>query len=246
MFVVQVGAHGHDDTSYKNTADVVPSMITQGSAAILVEPQRYFADRLRAKYSKCSNVTVFNEAVCAQNQTQATLFSVDVNNRPNFGSAHADGRCANKTIHPKTKSGFVTELATLSARQLQRQAYLLAYTPKQCNTCSMALNSSLPPDCMRDLIKKNTRASTVPCLSWAAVLPPGRSVDLLMIDVEGSEANVIDTFPFASNPVARVRFEAKHLTRASKKRVEDVLTRVGFRRTQRGGGDETWTRGART
>lgn len=240
MLIVQLGAHGHESTSYENTADRVPAMIEAGASAILVEPQTFFFDKLRTKYANNPDVTVLNQAVCAADRTFTELYSVDINSADNFGSLHADGRCANITTNPNSTSMWVTEIATLSRAQLMKQAYLFQNSPSQCRACSRVLGLEKPPNCMRDLVEANLRRTRVECVRWPSVLPPGRRVDLLMIDVEGHEAHAIKSFPFATNPVGKVRFEAKHIRDGDAlKRINRTLTDAGLSPLSQGD-DETW------
>ena len=240
MFIVQLGAHGHEDTSYANHADQVPAMIEAGASAILFEPQIFFYDKLRTKYEHNPDVHVLNPAVCGADTTFTVLYSVDINNADNFGSLHADGRCANTTLNPNSTSMWVTEIAALSRAQLMNQAYLFGYSPGQCRACSRVLGLEKPPNCMEDLIGANLRTTRVECVRWPSVLPPGRRVDLLMIDIEGHEAQAIKSFPFATNPVGKVRFEAKHIRDGGAlKVVNRTLTDAALSPLSQGD-DETW------
>lgn len=241
MFVVQLGAHGHADTSYVNAVDPVPRMVASGASALLVEPQPHFAHILRHKYADNPAVRILNQAICSGNITSANLYSVQTDNAESFGTLRADGRCANKTINPGSSSDWVTEIASLSRQQVLKQAYLFSNSPRQCRACAKSLGHSLPSDCMRDLIQNNLRTTLVPCLKWNSALLPGRAVSLLMVDVEGHEESVINSFPFATNPVSSVKFEAKHLNKRAINRISDKLIREGFV-LKYTGEDQMWTR----
>ncbi len=240
MFIVQLGAHGHEDTSYTNSVDRVPAMIQAGASAILLEPQLFFFDKLRRKYEHNPDVHVLNQAACGDGKTFTNLYSIDINNAENFGSLHADGRCANITTNPNSTSMWVTEIASLSRAQIMTNHYLFSNTPSQCRACSRVLGLEKPPNCMRDLVGANLRMTRVECVRWPSLLPPGRRVDLLMIDVEGHEAHAINSFPFATNPVGKVRFEAKHIRNSGAlESINRTLTNAGLSRLSKGD-DETW------
>ena len=244
MFVVQVGAHGHRDTSYHNTADQVPKMIAKGATALLIEPQTYFADLLRRTYADNPGVRVVNQAVCSKEKRKARFYSVRLDNPSTYGSLHADGRCANKTINAGSTSGWITEIASLSKNQVMKQAYLFSYSPKQCRACSSALEHALPDNCMKNIVRDNLQESIVSCVQWNTLLPPGKRVDFLMIDVEGHERSVISSFPFRENPVRGVKFETKHLSTLALNDTRSVLAHQGFV-MKKPGVDETWQAGVK-
>jgi len=116
---------------------------------------------------------------------------VDLLNRSNFGSSHADGRCVNASINPASSSGWVTEIASLHKAHLLNQAYALTKTPSQCKGCAEALGHALPPTCMRDVVAMNVLTTEVRCLclerSLESRLTQRRhtAVSLLVIDTEG-------------------------------------------------------------
>lgn len=150
--------------------------------------------------------------------------------------------CANKTINNvKSESDWITEIASLSKKQIMNQAYLFSYRPKLCRACSVALKRALPANCMKNIVSDNLQMSTVPCVRWKSLLPPGKRIDFLMIDVEGHEHRVISSFPFRENPVGRVQFEAKHLSPLALNHTRSVLAHQGFV-MKTTGDDETWKR----
>ena len=97
-------------------------MIAKGASALLIEPQSHYSRLLTAKYANNKAVRVLNEAVCGRMVRNATLYSVNLNNEPSFGSLYADGRCANKSVSPDTRSDWITEIASLSKQQVLNQA----------------------------------------------------------------------------------------------------------------------------
>ena len=71
-------------------------------------------------------------------------------------------------------------------------------------------------------------------------LQPTRPIDLLLIDVEGFDLKVLQTFPFASTRVWRVQYEGFNLAAPARAEARKLLRGHGFLPLDVAGADETW------
>ena len=73
----------------------------------------------------------------------------------------------------------------------------------------------MPSDCMRNVIARNIKATSVRCFctttELGARLRDGNRLSLLMIDAEGYDDAVLMQFPFEAIRPARILFEAHHM-----------------------------------
>jgi FkbM family methyltransferase len=77
----------------------------------------------------------------------------------------------------------------------------------------------------------------VPCTTVNALIQkhfPDNAVDLLAIDAEGHESVILHSIDFAQSRIGAILFEAHHLE-AERQRIDDLLTRNGYRVHQAGG-----------
>ena len=172
-FVVQVGGGGHHfaDNS-ADDHDPVPGLIALGWRALLLEPLPLAFDGLRARYSSSRRVSILNAAVCDSCDEQARLmWAVSLSNATgNWGSAEADGRCAQQ---PGVRIGSVS---SLSKEYMLRQHTLVGRRPKRCSSCSKMVGRRLKPTCMREIIRRNLVSERVPCACLKRELAAEREV----------------------------------------------------------------------
>jgi FkbM family methyltransferase len=74
-------------------------------------------------------------------------------------------------------------------------------------------------------------AEEVPCLSiagLAALLPAGRSIDILVTDTEGFDAEILRMIDFSSIRPSAIRFENKHMSTADRVSLSRLLDRQGY------------------
>jgi len=152
----------------------------------------------------------------------------------------------NASINPASSSGWVTEIASLHKAHLLNQAYALTKTPSQCKGCAEALGHALPPTCMRDVVAMNVLTTEVRCLclerSLESRLTQRRhtAVSLLVIDTEGYDLKVLQSYPFGTVPTWRVQFETKHLSREDRVATHQLLSQHGYLPLAQNHDDETW------
>ena len=250
LAVVQIGANDHskkyikgdDQDGFGAGGDPVPLLIAAGWRALLFEPIPYLFARLSERYrDQAPRVQCISSAVgiCAGGPLR--LWGIDFTNATgNWGTQRADARCLYEM--PSSYS-WVGELAT-AARARIPSVYGRVFKPVKvggpleqpaaCARCAARLHTSLPPDCLRWVINANVRPTDTPCAGRGKLrhLLPNRSISaaaLLVIDVEGFDADVLEVFPFESVQVWRVIFEASLLTVNDYTRANKRLRSQGFR-----------------
>ena len=68
----------------------------------------------------------------------------------------------------------------------------------------------------------------MPCACLKRELRQLRSVDLLIVDAEGLDADIIEGYPFDLRPPTRIIFEAMHLTRERRRELGRFLTQLRY------------------
>ena len=250
LAVVQIGANDHSKTYMKGKdhdgfgagGDPVPLLIAAGWRALLFEPIPYLFARLSERYrNQVPRVQCVPSAVgiCAGGPLR--LWGIDFTNvTGNWGTQRADARCFQDM--PSSFS-WVRELATGSRERLPFR-YGRAFRPVDaggpkeqpaaCARCAARLHTSLPPDCLRLAIDENVQPTDTPCAGRGKLrrLLPNRNMSaaaLLVIDVEGFDADALEVFPFESVQIWRVVFEATLLSAKDYARANRRLRSQGFR-----------------
>jgi hypothetical protein len=194
--LVQVGANDHAKIGF-NHQDKGMLAVAAGWEALLYEPLPSTFHRLQANYKTNSLVRPINAAICGKTSPRRVcvhgatlpLYFVDITIRTgNYGSSHADARCAHFQYGAAEK---LSELSSFSRAHLARHQQFWAHTPKACKRCAALLGSELPKDCMNELLTSNMRQQDVRCACFRDDLKGltrsgGRQVDLLLIDVSGA------------------------------------------------------------
>lgn len=215
-YVLQVGANEHTKPKGVDFVDPVPLAIDLGWRAGLVEPVPYLVSKLRTHYQNAvqNRVQIVQGAVCRSCQQQdAKIWSVELDSNPaTLGSNHSDPRCAQVR-----GAEFVTQIASLSRKQVLASDRNLAWGRHRCNLCSQLVGRPLPADCLRGLVRDHLVAHRVSCLCLESMVPrllteaSRHAISLLMIDTEGHDLNVLQQYPFARVPTERVIYETLHL-----------------------------------
>lgn len=219
--LLQVGANIHEKTSYTQD-DPAPLAVELGWSCTLLEPMPEVFEMLEKHYTPPPpNVKLINAAVCDEcSDVPLTMYSIDLTNATgNWGSNTSDTRCfaansGSESCMPFCNNGshWTSEIASLTREHLVRHNRLFAYGPNQCRRCSQRLGRPMPSDCMREIITKNIKETSVHCFCIATDLAShADNLSLLMIDAEGHDDAVLEQFPFDHMKPARVIFEAFHL-----------------------------------
>ena len=217
-FLLQVGANDHTSlrpNGYDGRHDPGPACVARGWRAVLLEPIASTFDVLQQHYSSLPNsrVKLKQAAICSSCEMQCTdMFRLDLSNRTgNWGSKHADGRCAVIT----NESGWISEISSLSRKHLLDHAGLYNWMPRECKQCARVLEKTLSPNCMKRLVQDNLVVEKVHCACLSNIASTQRTVTLLFIDAEGHDVDVLFKYPFGLVPTARVAFEAIHLSNSA-------------------------------
>lgn len=213
--VLQVGANDHsfaDDT-------VVRLAMAAGWDAVLLEPTPAQYGRLAARYAGEPRVHLVREAVCPGTRSSCPakrlpIWTVDTTNATgNWGSAHADVRCLS-SMYGMADHEQVSGYASLSRQHVLEHEYLYQFNGAGCARCAARLGRSLPPDCMKDVLRANLVQRTVACACLARLLRDaaerGKRVRMLVVDAEGFDATVLAEYPLETHPPARIILETTH------------------------------------
>jgi len=220
----QIGANIHEATTYAQD-DPAPLAVERGWAATLLEPMPDVFAKLERRYTpRPPRVELVNAAVCdACGGAPLRMYSVDLTNATgNWGTNDSDARClaanaGTEACIPRCEgaSHWTSEIASLDRTHVEKHNRLFAYGPNQCRRCAARLGRPMPSDCMRNVVTKNIKATSVRCFCTTtelqAFLRRGNHLSLLMIDAEGFDDAVLLQFPFEAVRPARVLFEANHL-----------------------------------
>lgn len=222
--LVQIGANIHEATTY-DQADPAPLAVARGWAATLLEPMPDIFATLERRYTpRPPRVALINAAVCdACGSAPLQMHSIDLTNATgNWGSNDSDARCLAANAGPEKcrprcegASHWTSEIASLDRAHVERHNRLFAYGANQCKRCAERLERPMPSNCMRNVIAKNLKATSVRCFCTTTELKPllrfGTRLSLLMIDAEGYDDAVLHQFPFEAIRPARILFEANHM-----------------------------------
>mmetsp|Transcript_8826 Transcript_8826/g.19661 ORF Transcript_8826/g.19661 Transcript_8826/m.19661 type:complete len:290 (-) Transcript_8826:205-1074(-) len=224
--LLQVGANVHADTSYEN-ADPGPLCARLGWASVLLEPIPHLFEQLRQRYADSPHIMPRRAAVCDScAQREARMWLVDLTNASGrWGSNDSDPRC----LGPK--AAWLTEVASLSRKHVERHAstfYGAEYTRGMCAECAVQQGRPLPADCLRNVVLQNLREVSVPCFCLRDEVPQLGSVALLLLDAEGRDYSILQQYPFAAVPTARVIFEAAHMSSTQFHAAGALLRAHGF------------------
>ena len=236
----QIGANIHEATTY-DQADPAPLAIARGWAATLLEPMPDIFAKLEQRYTpRPPSVDLVNAAVCdACGSAPLQMYSVDLTNATgNWGSNDSDTRCLAANAGPETciphckgASHWTSEIASLDRTHLERHNRFFAYGPNQCRRCAQRLKQPMANDCMRNVIVKNIKSTSVRCFCTTTelvkLLRRGH-LSLLMVDAEGFDDAVILQFPFETVRPARILFEANHLASRRFYRLARYLRQWGY------------------
>ena len=235
--IVQIGAndhaaahgalsHVHDDPG--------PLAVKLGwSKAILVEPIASTFSVLQQRYRNVTDgrVSLLRAAVCGPSCSMRSraMWHVDLDNATGtYGSNVSDGRCAKLA----GEAPWLREISSLSKGHILKHSSGFRSSADACEKCSHALGRRLPTNCMQRLLAENLVSTEVECLCLPELLLrgpwPGFAVTLLLVDAEGADADVLEQYPFAELPPARVQFEPMHLTNAAWDRSVSLLRRLGY------------------
>ena len=246
--LVQIGANDGGGGSSKDPAIAA---ISSGWSALLFEPQPHVFATLAARYRGHAKVRTVNAAVCVggvpstresdstaggrhhtcQRRTSA-FWHIDLTNATgSWGSNTSDPRCLQGYMGATLRRPWVSEIASFSLGNLLRHNKFFNRTNmhNQCSKCARILGRPLPSNCMQHFLTANVRRIDVPCACLRRELQQLRRVDLLLVDVEGLDADVIEAYPFAMQPPARIIFEAMHLTRERRMELRRFLGRQRYR-----------------
>ena len=236
----QIGANIHEATTY-DQADPAPLAVARGWAATLLEPMPDIFAKLEQRYTpRPPSVDLVNAAVCdACGEAPLQMYSVDLTNATgNWGSNDSDTRCLAANAGPETciprckgANHWTSEIASLDRTHLERHNRFFAYGPNQCRRCAQRLEQPMPNDCMRNVIVKNIKSTSVRCFCTTTelvkLLRRGH-LSLLMVDAEGFDDAVILQFPFKTVRPARILFEANHLASRRFYRLARYLREWGY------------------
>ena len=236
----QIGANIHEATTY-DQADPAPLAVARGWAATLLEPMPDIFAKLEQRYTpRPPSVDLVNAAVCdACGEAPLQMYSIDLTNATgNWGSNDSDTRCLAANAGPETciprckgASHWTSEIASLDRTHLERHNRFFAYGPNQCRRCAQRLEQPMPNDCMRNVIVKNIKSTSVRCFCTTTelvkLLRRGH-LSLLMVDAEGFDDAVILQFPFETVRPARILFEANHLAPRRFYRLARYLREWGY------------------
>lgn len=220
----QIGANIHEATTYAQE-DPAPLAVARGWAATLLEPMPDVFAKLERRYTpRPPRVELVNAAVCdACGNAPLNMYAVDTSNATgNWGSNDSDARCLAANAGPeaciphcKGANHWTSEIASLDRKHLEKHNRFFGYGPSQCRRCATRLERPMPNDCMRNVIVKNIKATSVRCFCTTTELEAlrrhGIDLSLLMIDAEGFDDAVLFQYPFEAIRPARVLFEANHL-----------------------------------
>ena len=230
-FLLQIGANDHTSlrpNGYDGRHDPGPLCVAHGWGALLLEPIKSTFNVLQQHYVSLpsSRVKLKQAAICASCEVGwADMFRLDLSNRTgNWGSRHADGRCAVIT----NESGWISEISSLSRTHLLNHAGLYNWMPRECEQCARVLEKPLSPNCMKRLVQDNLVVEKVRCACLSTIARRQRIITLLLIDTEGHDVDVLLKYPFGLVPTARVAFEAMHLTDAAWQTAVKLLHDHGF------------------
>ena len=238
--LVQIGANDGGGTGSKDPAIAA---ISSGWSALLFEPQPHVFAALAARYRGHAKVRTVNAAVCVDGTAPArkstgicssrtsTFWHVDLSNATgNWGSNTSDPRCLEGYMGATNRRPWVSEIASFSVSNIMRHNRFFNRTnmKRQCSRCARLLGRPLPNNCMQHFLTSNLRRINVPCACLKRELRQLRSVDLLIVDAEGLDADIIEGYPFDLRPPTRIIFEAMHLTRERRRELGRFLTQLRY------------------
>lgn len=238
--LVQVGAHDHAEHSYHNP-EPGPECVRRGWRAILIEPMREPFARLSAQYSALPAVTsgrvrLVNAAVCSScSQPSSSMWMVSLSNASDMGV-----RCLRAL---NDSYSWVAEISSLKQRHVLKHDFIFNWRPRECETCAARLGlpaGSLRPNCMHQVLKHNIELRPVGCACLDRLLTDESSVQLLVVDAEGFDADVLFQYPFGRVRTARVVFEHYHLNTTAKAAINSLLHRHGFVPLEKDGFTQAW------
>mmetsp|Transcript_3280 Transcript_3280/g.9521 ORF Transcript_3280/g.9521 Transcript_3280/m.9521 type:complete len:318 (+) Transcript_3280:7-960(+) len=249
LLVVQVGANDHSDDGGHDPAQVAVQL---GWSALLFEPMMHAYAALERRYSSTSReVTLRNAAVCPPQQqfpfghpppsmpgAHKTMWYVELSNATgSWGTYDADVRCVVYMPHQRDgqrsgvtrKTPWVTQLASFSRAGLLQAGPAFGYTPKACKHCGRLQGRALGTKCLRHVLERNVMSRKVDCARFDIDLARRQRPTMLVVDVEGFDAEVLAAFPFGSGAKpAQVVYEISHMSTPDFKRLTRELTHLGY------------------